>query len=34
MSVFGINGFVLGPAIAAMFMAVWHIRLSTTSKPS
>ena len=23
--VFGINGFVLGPAIAAMFMAVWHI---------
>ena len=25
MSVFGINGFVLGPAIAAMFFAVWHI---------
>lgn len=25
MSVFGINGFVLGPAIAAMFVAVWHI---------
>lgn len=25
MAVFGINGFVLGPAIAAMFMAVWHI---------
>jgi predicted PurR-regulated permease PerM len=24
-SVFGINGFVLGPAIAAMFIAVWHI---------
>ncbi len=22
---FGINGFVLGPAIAAMFIAVWHI---------
>ncbi len=25
MTVFGINGFVLGPAIAAMFIAVWHI---------
>jgi len=25
MAVFGINGFVLGPAIAAMFIAVWHI---------
>jgi predicted PurR-regulated permease PerM len=25
MAVFGINGFVLGPAIAAMFVAVWHI---------
>jgi predicted PurR-regulated permease PerM len=25
MAVFGINGFVLGPLIAAMFMAVWHI---------
>ena len=25
MVVFGINGFVLGPAIAAMFVAVWHI---------
>jgi predicted PurR-regulated permease PerM len=24
-SIFGINGFVLGPVIAAMFMAVWHI---------
>jgi predicted PurR-regulated permease PerM len=23
--VFGINGFVLGPAVAAMFIAVWHI---------
>lgn len=29
MSVFGINGFVLGPAIAAMFVAVWHIYGST-----
>jgi predicted PurR-regulated permease PerM len=25
MVVFGINGFVLGPAIAAMFIAVWQI---------
>lgn len=25
LAAFGINGFVLGPAIAAMFMAVWHI---------
>jgi len=25
MAVFGISGFVLGPAIAAMFIAVWHI---------
>ena len=25
MSVFGINGFVVGPAIAAMFIAAWHI---------
>jgi predicted PurR-regulated permease PerM len=24
-SIFGINGFILGPVIAAMFMAVWHI---------
>ena len=26
MAVFGINGFVLGPLITAMFIAVWHIR--------
>jgi predicted PurR-regulated permease PerM len=25
MAVFGINGFVIGPVIAAMFFAVWHI---------
>lgn len=25
MVAFGINGFVIGPAIAAMFIAVWHI---------
>jgi len=29
MAVFGVNGFVLGPVIAAMFMAVWHIRATT-----
>jgi predicted PurR-regulated permease PerM len=29
MAVLGINGFVLGPAIAAMFVAVWHIYGST-----
>ena len=27
MAVFGINGFVLGPVIAAMFIAVWEIYL-------
>ena len=25
MAIFGINGFVIGPIIAAMFMAVWDI---------
>lgn len=29
MAVFGINGFVLGPAIAAMFVAVWQIYADT-----
>jgi predicted PurR-regulated permease PerM len=29
MAVFGINGFVLGPAIGAMFIAVWHIYAAT-----
>ena len=29
MSVFGINGFVLGPVIAAMFIAVWHLYVTT-----
>jgi predicted PurR-regulated permease PerM len=31
MVVFGINGFVLGPVIAAMFITVWHIYLITRS---
>jgi predicted PurR-regulated permease PerM len=25
MAVFGLNGFVIGPVIAAMFIAAWHI---------
>jgi predicted PurR-regulated permease PerM len=29
MAVFGLNGFVLGPAIAAMFIAVWHIHVTS-----
>lgn len=29
MAVFGINGFVLGPAVAAMFIALWHIHASS-----
>lgn len=29
MAVMGINGFVVGPTVAAMFMAVWHIYVST-----
>ena len=29
MAVFGINGFVIGPAIAAMFIVVWHIYATT-----
>ncbi len=29
MAAFGINGFVLGPVIAALFVAVWHIHGTT-----
>ena len=29
LAVFGIHGFVLGPSIAAMFIAVWHIHLAS-----
>jgi len=32
MAAFGINGFVVGPAIAAMFMAVWHIVVTTQAR--
>ncbi len=31
-AVMGINGFVIGPTIAAMFVAVWHIQ--TTTRPT
>jgi predicted PurR-regulated permease PerM len=34
MVVFGINGFVIGPAIAAMFVAVWHIYGATRAHPA
>jgi predicted PurR-regulated permease PerM len=33
MAAFGINGFIIGPAIAAMFIAVWHIFM-TAGDPS
>ena len=33
LAAFGINGFVLGPAIAAMFIAVWHIYAVTRDAP-
>lgn len=29
MAVFGINGFIIGPTIAAMFIAVWHLSIKT-----
>jgi predicted PurR-regulated permease PerM len=29
MAIFGLNGFVIGPVIAAMFMAVWDIFASS-----
>ncbi len=28
MAVFGINGFIIGPTIAAMFIAVWHLSMT------
>jgi len=33
-AVFGINGFVLSPAIAALFIAVWHIYVTTHPGPT
>lgn len=29
MAVFGVNGFIIGPTIAAMFIAVWHLSITT-----
>ncbi|MDP3031298.1 MAG: AI-2E family transporter, partial [Rhodocyclaceae bacterium] len=29
----GINGFVIGPTVAAMFIAVWHIQTETRFAP-
>lgn len=34
MAVFGINGFVIGPVIAAMFIAVWHIHVKSRDRDS
>jgi predicted PurR-regulated permease PerM len=34
LAVFGINGFIIGPVIAAMFIAVWDIYVSERSAPS
>ncbi len=34
MAVFGINGLVLGPLIAALFIAVWRIGISTRREPN
>jgi predicted PurR-regulated permease PerM len=33
MAVFGINGFIIGPTIAAMFIAVWHLSITAPSQP-
>jgi predicted PurR-regulated permease PerM len=33
MAVFGINGFIIGPTIAAMFIAVWHLSITAPSSP-
>jgi predicted PurR-regulated permease PerM len=32
MAVFGINGFIIGPTIAAMFIAVWHLSIAAPSR--
>jgi predicted PurR-regulated permease PerM len=33
MAVFGINGFIIGLTIAAMFIAVWHLSITVPSRP-
>jgi len=32
-SIFGLNGFVIGPTIAAMFIAVWDIFSGSRQSP-
>ena len=32
MAVFGINGFIIGPTIAAMFIAVWHLAIAVPQR--
>jgi predicted PurR-regulated permease PerM len=32
MAIFGLNGFVIGPVIAAMFMAVWDLFSASRSQ--
>ena len=32
MAVFGINGFIIGPTIAALFMAVWHLSMAAPTR--
>ena len=34
MAVFGINGFIIGPTIAAMFIAVWHLSITAPPAPA
>lgn len=33
MAVFGLNGFVLGPTIAALFIAIWHLEAEPPATP-
>ena len=33
MALFGINGFVIGPVIAALFMAAWDLFASSNEPP-
>jgi predicted PurR-regulated permease PerM len=33
LAVFGINGFIIGPVIAAMFIAVWDIYVRERIEP-
>ena len=34
MAVFGINGFIIGPTLAAMFIAVWHLAMDPGPDPN